>query len=71
MLLARCTTQARKRVKKKKKKNILGHEKFAARGFEPGPFQFIRSEMNTSICWTTSVSAEITCLKEVSIPSPW
>ena len=39
MLLAICTTQVKKRVKKEKKE---GHEKFASRRFEPGPSECVR-----------------------------
>ena len=41
MLLAICTTQVKKRVKKEKKE---GHEKFASRGFEPGPSEYVRTK---------------------------
>ena len=40
MLIAICTTQVKKRVKKKEKKNE-GYEKFAWRGFEPGPSESV------------------------------
>ena len=43
MLLAICTTQVKKRVKKKKEKKE-GHEKFASRGFEPGPSEYVRTK---------------------------
>ena len=39
MLLAICTTQVKKRVKKKKKQK--GQEKFASRGIEPGPSEYV------------------------------
>ena len=42
MLLAICTTQVKKRVEKKEKKE--GHEKFASRKFEPGPFEYVRTK---------------------------
>ena len=42
MLLAICTTQVKKRVKKKEKKE--GHEKFASRRFEPGPSEYVRTK---------------------------
>ena len=42
MLLAICTTQVKKRVKKKEKKE--GHEKFALRRFEPGPSEYVRTK---------------------------
>ena len=41
MLLATCATQVKKRVKKEKKE---GHEKFASRGFEPGPSEYVRTK---------------------------
>ena len=43
MLLAIRTTQVKKRVKKKKEKKE-GHEKFASRGFEPGPSEYVRTK---------------------------
>ena len=43
MLLAICTTQVKKRVKKKKEKKE-GHEKFASRRFEPGPSEYVRTK---------------------------
>ena len=38
MLLAICTTPVKKRVEKK------GHEKFASRGFELGPSEYVRTK---------------------------
>ena len=43
MLLAICTTQVKKRVKKKKKTKE-GHDKLASRGFEPGFSEFVRTK---------------------------
>ena len=40
MLLAICTTQVKKRVKKKEKKD----EKFASWRFEPGPSDYVRTK---------------------------
>ena len=42
MLLAICTTQVKKRVKMKNKKK--GYEKFASRGFKPGPSELVRTK---------------------------
>ena len=42
MLLAICTTQVKKRVKKENKKK--GYEKFASRGFKPAPSESVRTK---------------------------
>ena len=42
MLLAICTTQVKKRVKKENKKK--GYEKFASRGFKPAPPESVRTK---------------------------
>ena len=57
MLPAICTTQVKKRVKRgfKTKKKKQGYEKFSSRGFEPRPLKSIRTTVNTSVRWTTSV----------------
>ena len=43
MLLAICTTQVKKRVKKENKKK-KGCEKFASRGFKPAPSESVRTK---------------------------
>ena len=58
MFPAICTTQVKKRAKKrflKRKKIML--RKFALRGFEPGP------SVRTSVHWTTSVNSNNLSLK--------
>ena len=52
MLLAICTTPVKKRVEKK------GHEKFASRGFELGPSEYVRTKNERLFHWTTSESAD-------------
>ena len=68
MLLAVCTIQVKKKGKKrlKKKEKKQGYEKFAFRGFEPGPSESVRNKKSI-----TSVNAANASLKEVYIPSLW
>ena len=46
MLLAICNTQVKKKVKKRfeKTKKNKKYEKFARRGFEPGPSESVRTK---------------------------
>ena len=65
MLLAICTTQVKKRVKNKVKKNLLQGDS------NPDPQNQLELKVNTSIYWTTSENADKLGLKEVYIPSLW
>ena len=45
MLLAICTAQVKKKESENEnEKKKYGHEKFASRGFKPGPFEYFRTK---------------------------
>ena len=70
MLLAICTTQVKKRVKKERKKNKV--TKNLLQG-DPNPDHQNQLELkfNTSVHWTTSAKTDNLSLQEVYIPSLW
>ena len=72
MLLAICTAQVEKKEstnenekKNKVTKNLLQGDS------NPDPLKTLGLKLNASIHWTTFLSADNSCLKEVYIPSPW
>ena len=68
MLLAICTTQVKKRVKKEEEKK-KGYEKLLQGDSKQDLQNQLELKRNASIHWTTSVNAGNTGLKEVHIPS--
>ena len=72
MLLAICTTQVKKKESKNKNEKKNKVTKNLLQGdSNPDPPNTLGLKLNTSIHWTTLVSADNSSLKEVYIPSPW
>ena len=74
MLLAICTTQVKKGVKKRFLKNNNNNKvtkNFLQGDLNPDPQNQLELKGHTSFHWTTSVSADGLSLKEVYIPSLW
>ena len=72
MLLAKCTTQVKKRVKNNKQTKQNNVTKNLLQGdSNRDPPNTLEQKVVASIHWTTSVSAENVSLKEVYIPSLW
>ena len=69
MLLVTCTTQVKKRFKKKKKNEAT--KNFLQEDSNPDYQNQLELKINASIHWTTSVNADSSSLKEVYIPSLW
>ena len=70
MLLAICTTQVKKRVKRKRKKEKVTKNVLQG-NTNPDPPNTLELKTNASIHWITSESAKTKRLKEVYIPSLW
>ena len=70
MLLAICTTQVKKRVKKERKKNKVTKH-FLQEDPNPDHQNQLELKVNASVHWTTSVNTDNLSLKEVCIPSLW
>ena len=70
MLLAICTTQVKKRVKKEKRKKKIT-KNFIQGDSNPEPQNTLKLKMNASIHWYTSVNANNYSIKVVYIPSLW
>ena len=60
----------KKESKKEKEKNKVT-KNMLQRDVNPDPPNTLELKMDATIHWTTSVNADITCLKEVHIPPLW
>ena len=70
MLLAICTTQVKKRVKKENKKKKVTKNLLQGDS-NPHPLNQLELKTNASIHWTSLLSTDDSSLKGVYVPSPW